>query len=68
MIPSVTLQERRKAFDQSAPDPDAVQYKVFGCGLLRKKKVKMVYTARVAEGKSIRFRALVEVCAREVFF
>lgn len=58
LIPSVTLQERRKAFDQSAPDPDAVQYKVFGCGLRRKKKVKMVYTARVAEGKRLDFGPL----------
>ncbi|PAA60778.1 hypothetical protein BOX15_Mlig021265g2, partial [Macrostomum lignano] len=50
LIPSLTLQERRVAFVQSAPDKDAINYKVMGLGLTSKKrKVKMTYKAKLSQ-------------------
>ncbi|KAH8852495.1 MAGUK p55 subfamily member 6 [Schistosoma japonicum] len=51
LIPSIVLQERRKAFIQSAPNPDELTYKMFACGLARrrKKKVTIPFCARDAD-------------------
>ncbi|PAA65754.1 hypothetical protein BOX15_Mlig011536g5 [Macrostomum lignano] len=50
LIPSLTLQERRTAFLQSTPDKDAINYKVMGLGLAKKKKtVRVAYKANVAQ-------------------
>ncbi|CAH8447374.1 unnamed protein product [Schistosoma turkestanicum] len=51
LIPSVVLQERRKAFIQSAPNTEELTYKMFACGLARrrKKKVTIPFCARDAD-------------------
>ncbi|CAH8452064.1 unnamed protein product [Schistosoma mattheei] len=51
LIPSIVLQERRKAFIQSAPNPEELTYKMFACGLAkrRKKKVTIPFCARDAD-------------------
>ncbi|XP_018647055.1 maguk P55 subfamily member 2,6, putative [Schistosoma mansoni] len=51
LIPSIVLQERRKAFIQSAPNPEELTYKTFACGLARrrKKKVTIPFCARDAD-------------------
>nr|CAH8830315.1 unnamed protein product [Trichobilharzia regenti] len=51
LIPSIVLQERRKAFIQSAPNPEDLTYKMFACGLARrrKKKVTIPFCARDAD-------------------
>ncbi|CAH8474406.1 unnamed protein product [Heterobilharzia americana] len=51
LIPSIVLQERRKAFIQSAHNPEDLTYKTFACGLARrrKKKVTIPFCARDAD-------------------
>ncbi|VDP05923.1 unnamed protein product [Schistosoma curassoni] len=41
LIPSILLQERRKAFIQSAPNPEELTYKMFACGLAKRRKKKV---------------------------
>lgn len=52
LIPSIVLQERRKAFIQSAPDPNALSYKFLSNKFNNRKKkktVEMMFKAREAD-------------------
>ncbi|KAL3313652.1 MAGUK p55 subfamily member 6 [Cichlidogyrus casuarinus] len=53
LIPSQTLQERRCAHEQSAPDPDKLSYGVLGMKIggrtVKKKKVTIEFSARHAD-------------------
>ncbi|VEL16456.1 unnamed protein product [Protopolystoma xenopodis] len=46
LIPSIVLQERRKAFAQSAPDPEDITYKMLGCRLGGRRKKKVSWSGR----------------------
>ncbi|TGZ61174.1 hypothetical protein CRM22_008131 [Opisthorchis felineus] len=49
LIPSIVLQERRRAFVQSAPSPEEVTYKLVACGLARRRRKQVVVPFRARD-------------------
>ncbi|THD23833.1 Membrane protein palmitoylated 2a (MAGUK p55 subfamily member 2) [Fasciola hepatica] len=59
LIPSVVLQERRRAFVQSAPHPDELTYKLVACGLARRRRKKIVVPFRARDAEEYENKDLV---------
>ncbi|VDP75414.1 unnamed protein product [Echinostoma caproni] len=59
LIPSVVLQERRRAFNQSAPHPEELTYKLVACGLARRRRKKVVIPFRARDAEEYENKDLV---------
>ncbi|KAF7259494.1 hypothetical protein EG68_03098 [Paragonimus skrjabini miyazakii] len=59
LIPSIVLQERRRAFVQSAPNPEELMYKMVACGLARRRRKKVVVQFRAKDADEYENKDLV---------
>ncbi|KAA3677418.1 uncharacterized protein DEA37_0004663 [Paragonimus westermani] len=59
LIPSIVLQERRRAFVQSAPNPEELMYKMVACGLARRRRKKVVVQFRAKDAEEYENKDLV---------